>query len=218
MHLPLAARQNEMNEIKQKLSFLSPKLTEELLTHSTIKEIPKGIEILRENQNVKVLPIVINGLVKIFSRFEERELLLYYIQPAQSCVMSFSAIIKNKPSKVYAITEEHSKILFIPVEKLPHWIREFPDFNQLFYEQYDLRYTELLDTIQHILINKMDKRLYDYLKQKSELTGNEAIKISHSQIANELGTVREVVSRVMKKLEIEGKVAQNSDGIKIIRL
>jgi len=206
-----------MKDFTRQLAFLGSNLVNEILEYSTVNNIPKGTEILREKQYVKVLPIVLNGLVKVFSRFEERELLLYYIQPSQSCVMSFSACLKNQPSKVFATTEEDSEILLIPTEKIPHWLKEYSTFSDLFYEQYDLRYAELLDTIQHILINKMDKRLYDYLVQKSEMTNQDVIKISHSRIANELGTVREVISRVMKKLEIEEKVKQLGSGIKILR-
>ena len=205
-----------MKIIKQQLSFLSTSLIEELIKHSTIADFPKGTQILRDEQYVQVLPIVLNGLVKVFSKFEEKELLLYYIQPKQSCVMSFSAALKNAPSKVFAITEEDSKILLIPTDKLPKWLIEFPDLNTLFYNQYDLRYSDLLDTIQHILIDKMDKRLFEYLKNKAMLTNNSSIKLTHGQIANELGTAREVVSRVLKKLESEKKVIQTSNGIIIL--
>ena len=201
---------------KKKLSFLRPQLLDEILRESTVKDFIKGTEILREAQYVKVLPIVISGLVKVYSRFDEKELLLYYIEPAQSCVMTFYAALKNTPSKVYATTEEDSKILLIPVKHLPNWLKEYPDFNHLFYNQFNLRYSELLDTIGHLLLDKMDRRLYDHLKRKSELINNNPIKMSHSQIANELGTAREVVTRVLKKLEIDGKVQQNHEGIKII--
>ncbi|WP_323789763.1 Crp/Fnr family transcriptional regulator [Psychroserpens sp.] len=198
------------------LSFLKPDLLDEILEESTIKAFPKGTEILREHQFVKVLPIVVEGFVKVYSRFDEKELLLYYIEPAQSCVMSFYAALKNTPSKVFAVTEEESKILLIPVPLLPKWLNEYPEFNELFYNQFNLRYSELLDTISHLLLNKMDKRLLDHLNRKIELTNGTSIKISHSQLANELGTVREVISRVMKKLETEGLVIQNSGVIKII--
>ena len=80
---------------KNILSFLKPKLLDELIKKSTLKEFSKGTEILREEQYVKVLPIVINGLVKVYSRFDEKELLLYYIEPAQSCVMTFYAALKK---------------------------------------------------------------------------------------------------------------------------
>lgn len=201
---------------KKILSFLTPELLQQVLQSSTIKDIPKGTEILREEQYVKELPIVIEGLVKVYSRFDEKELLLYYIEPAQSCIMTFYAALKNTASKVYATTEENSKILLIPVKFLPAWLRDYPAFNELFYNQFNLRYTELLDTIGHLLLDKMDKRLYDHLKKKTLLMNEDFIKMSHNQIANELGTAREVVTRVLKKLENEGKIEQNSTGIKII--
>lgn len=201
---------------KKILSFLNPDLAKKIQKASNIKDIPKGTEILREQQYVKVLPIVLEGLVKVYSRFEEKELLLYYIEPEQSCVMTFYAALKNTPSKVFAITEEDSKILLIPVQLLPDWLKAYPDFNELFYNQFNLRYSELLNTIGHLLLDKMDKRLYDHLKKKSELTESDSVKMSHNQIANELGTAREVITRVLKKLEVDGKVIQNSGEIKII--
>jgi CRP/FNR family transcriptional regulator len=201
---------------KKILSFLKPDLVDKILNESAIEEFPKGTEILREKQYIKVLPVVIKGLIKVFSRFDDKELLLYYIEPEQTCVMSFYATLKNAPSKVFATTEEDSKVLLLPVQHLPKWLKEYPDFNKLFYNQYNLRYSELLDTIGSLLIDNMDKRLYDHLKKKIELKSNNSIKMSHNQIAIELGTAREVVSRVMKKLEIDGKVEQRSREIKII--
>lgn len=201
---------------KKILSFLNPDLLEKILEESSLKEFPKGTEILREGQYVKVLPIVINGLIKVYSRFGEKELLLYYIESTQSCVMTFYAALKNTPSKVFAKTEEDSTVLLLPVHLLPTWLKEYPDFNELFYNQFNLRYSELLDTISSLLLDKMDKRLYDHLKTKMELSLNDAIKMSHTQIANELGTAREVITRVLKKLETDGKVKQKSGEIRII--
>ena len=198
------------------LSFLNPDLADKILQESTIKEFTKGTEILREQQYIKVLPIVLNGLVKVYSRFEEKELLLYYIEPSQSCVMTFYAALKNTPSKVYATIEKDSKVLLIPVRHLPNWLKDYPDFNELFYNQFNLRYSELLETIGSLLLDKMDKRFYDHLKKKLDLTKSNSVKMSHSQIAEELGTAREVITRVLKKLETDEKIIQKSGEIKII--
>lgn len=198
------------------LSFLNPLLVNKIMKESTIKEVNKGTEILREEQYVKVLPIVLNGLVKVYSKFDRKELLLYYIEPSQSCIMTFYAALKNTPSKVFAATEEDSRILLIPIQHLPIWLKEYPDFNELFYNQFNLRYSELLDTIGHILLDNMDKRLYDHLKKKAALTKGFSIKMSHSQLANELGTAREVITRVLKKLEIDEKITQKGGEIQII--
>ena len=191
-------------------------MAETIVSTCSVHEFSKGTELLREEQYVKVLPIVLSGLIKVYSRFADKELLLYYIEPAQSCVMTFYASLNNTPSKVFACTEEDSKVVLIPVEYVPRWIKEYPDFNELFYNQFNLRYTELLETIGGLLLDRMDKRLYEHLKRKSSLTNDSPIRLSHGQIANELGTAREVVTRILKKLETEGKVMQNKEGIHIV--
>ncbi len=200
---------------RKKLSFLNTQLVDEIIEHGTTQFFPKGTELLKEGQSVKIVPIVLSGLVKVCSRFEERELLLYYIEPQQSCIMTFYAALNNESSKVFAITEEETEVLLIPVRFLSQWIKQYTDFNNLFYSQFNLRYTELLDTIKHLLVDKLDKRLYEYLKRKSDLTGGAPIQLSHVQIANELGTAREVVSRLLKKLESENLIEITKKGITI---
>ena len=205
----------EKSEISQLFPHLSDELIAEIVSVAIFKEIPSGATILRAGQYVKVIPIVTQGLIKVFSRYEDKDLLLYYIQPNESCIMSFSACLKNEPSRVYAITEEDTSAILLPVEKIDQWIRQFPDFNSIFFQLYNLRYSELLETISDLLFNKMDQRLYDYLKKKHQLTGKNPLKISHRQIANDMGTAREVISRVMKKLENEGKVKQHTSSIEV---
>lgn len=200
----------------QALNYLSPDLVSEIMASALIKQIPKENEILREGQYIKVIPIVLEGLIKVFTRHKDKELLLYYIRPNESCIMSFSASLKNEPSKVFAITEEDTTALLLPVERVASWIKQFPDINTLFFQQYNLRYSELLDTIHHVLFDKMDSRLFEYLKEKVLVTNNNPLKLSHRQIADELGTAREVISRTMKKLETENLVKQHPNGIEIL--
>lgn len=203
-------------ELKKQFPLFNDAFIAELLTHSIEKEFEKDIELVREGQFIKVIPLVISGLIKVFTRFEDKELLLYYIKPNESCVMSFSAGINQEPSKIYAITEEDSHVLLIPVEKLAKWMKDFPYFNSLFYTQYNMRYVDLLSTINSLLFEKLDKRVYDYLKEKVDISQKNPIKISHRQIANELGTAREVISRIIKKLETEEKVKQFATSIEIL--
>jgi CRP/FNR family transcriptional regulator len=172
--------------------------------------------LLREGQYVKVIPLVLEGLIKVYTQYQDKELLLYYIQPNESCVMSFGASLKNEPSKIFAVTEEPTKVLLLPVEKVGQWTRQFPDFNNLFFNQFNQRYSDLLETINQLLFDKMDKRLYDYLVAKVTITHKNPLKVSHRQIAAELGTAREVISRVMKKLETENKVIQQGTSIEVI--
>jgi len=205
-----------IQEIKKTLSFLPKTLVEEIVEFSNLVTIEKETEIVREGQYIKVIPIVIKGLVRVFSRYEDKELLLYYVKQDESCVMSFSAGMNEMPSNVVAVTETDSTILLIPVDKVKTWIGEYKDFNNMFYSQYNSRYSELILAMNHVLFDKIDKRLYDYLTAKIKLTNENPIKISHAQIANDLGTAREVISRVMKKLQEQEKVVQHSNSIEVI--
>lgn len=205
-----------IHDFKDKISFLGSELLNELEEHADIREVPANTVLLRDGQYVKVIPIVLKGLIKVFVSFEEKELLLYYIQPGESCIMSFSASLKNEPSRIVAITEEDSVVLLLPVDKVGQWVKQFPGINQLFYQQYNLRYAELLDTINHLLFGRLDTRLFNYLVEKSRLRGEKVLALKHKQIAAELGTAREVVTRVIKRLEQEGKVKQVEGGIEVL--
>lgn len=203
--------------IKKHLHFLGPELIDEVMRFGIIKDIPADTEILQEGQYIKVIPIVIEGLIKVYSRYEDKELLLYYIEPFESCIMSFSASLSNEPSRIFAVTEENTRALLLPSSKVADWTKQFYGINTLFYKQYNMRYAELLETINFLLYHKLDKRIMEYLVEKSRLKGEKVVNIRHKQVASELGTAREVITRILKKLEKEGKIRQLPQGIEILR-
>ena len=203
-------------DIKTILKNLNPQLEKEISENSNEVEVPKNTEVMREGQYVKAVPFVTKGLIKVFSRNEDKELLLYYIRPGESCIMSFDACLKNTPSKVYASAENNSSVLLLPADMVFEWMKKYPEMNSLFFQQYNARYNELIQMVNELLFEKMDQRLIKYLKRKIEMEKKKPVKISHRKIANDLGTAREVVTRILKKLEIEKKVVQDSGFIKIL--
>lgn len=206
----------DIKEIEKVFLYFGKELIHEMQAECDIIEVPENTELVREGQFVKMVPIVLKGLIKVFIGQQDKELLLYYIQPKQSCIMSFSAALKSEKSKFFAIAEKDSTVLVIPADKLSRWVTEYPTINQLFYQQFDIRYAELIDTINHLLFDKLDKRVFDYLNEKLSITGINPIRISHKQIANDLGTAREVISRIVKKLEHQNKVKQHHDSIEML--
>jgi CRP/FNR family transcriptional regulator len=170
---------------------------------------------MRQGQYVKVIPVVLEGLVKVSTLTENRELLLYFIKPSESCVMSFSAILHNDASKIQAEAGEDSRLLLLPAERIPGWVREFPRLSILFFEQYNTRYHELIDTIQQLLFHRLDQRILHYLEELSGIRQTRIIPIRHREIAQHLGTAREVVTRTMKRLEAEGKIKQQEGAIEL---
>lgn len=206
----------DFQTLKTHLPFIDNQIIEEFSKSGSLITLEKDIEILKEGQYIKVIPIVLEGTLKVVSRHEDKEFLLYYIQAAESCVMSFSAIIENSTSKIFAITEDKTTLLALPSDKILDWLKQFPQLNQLFYQQYTQRYSDLLHTVNSLIFDKMETRLYEFLKEKCRIKHDKIIEISHREIANSLGTAREVISRVLKKLENEGKIKQLVGGIKVL--
>ncbi len=207
---------SSMKSIAEYLNNLPKELIDELEQYGTVKRFESGAEILRQGQYVKQIPLVLEGIVKVFTRQDEKELLLYYIESGESCIMSFTAGLADSPSKVFALTEENTLLLLMPANKMGEWLKTFPAINELFYKLYNQRYTSLLETINHLLYNRLDQRLLNYLMEKSRQKNTKLVVIRHKQIAADMGTVREVISRVMKKLEQEGKLRQLPNGIEIL--
>ncbi len=207
---------SKLQKIKDALPGFNSELISAIASESSLEKFPPNTELLREGQYVKVIPVVLSGTLKVIADFDEKELLLYYIRPSQSCALSFSAALHESPSQIKAITAEETEVLLLPSAAIRTWAREHEEFNNLFFDQYQLRYSDLLKTIASLLFDRMDQRLLSYLREKSKHNPNGLVKVPHREIASELGTAREVISRVMKKLEHEGSIEQSSKGIKVM--
>lgn len=197
-----------MNTIDSILEFKSsPALREKLYSFGTIKNFKAGEIILNENSNIRAIPIVIAGVVKVVRTDEDgKEILLYYIKAGESCIMSFLGGLHHETSKIKAEIEENAEILFLPIEKANDFIKEFPQFLEFIFRLYHKRFEELLSIINEITFKKVDERLMSLLHKKAALNNVKEIHVSHEQLANELGTARVVVSRLLKQLEEKNKV------------
>lgn len=185
----------------------SPELVKKLREHSIRKNYPAGSVILNENAYIRSIPIVTQGMMKVMRTEEDgREILLYYIRSGESCIMSFLGGLHNETSKVKAEVEEDAEILFLPVDKVSLFIKEYPQWLEYIFRLYHKRFEDLLDIVNAIAFKKVDERLLALLKKKAEIIGSETIQITHEQLANELGTARVVVSRLLKQLEENGIV------------
>ncbi len=195
-----------MEDFKQIAEFrTSPELMEKLQQYSIRKEYEAGSIIFNENAHIRSIPIVVKGTLKVLRTEDDgREILLYYIKAGESCIMSFLGGLHNETSKVKAEVEEDAEILFLPVEKVALFIKEYPQWLDYIFRLYHKRFEELLDIVNAIAFKKVDERLLNLLNKKKELTGNSTLNITHEQLANELGTARVVVSRLLKQLEESG--------------
>lgn len=202
--------------IINKFSFLGESFLSEIHQFGVISKIKAKTELLREGEKIKYVPFLITGSVKVYCLNDGRELIYYYSKPGESCVMSFASIFDTCISKTYVIAEEDSEILQIPVSIMDKWLVKYPEINKLFYQEYDKRFSDIMHMVNEAVFHRLDKRVLNYIKQQILITGNNPIKLTHKEIANNLGTSREVVSRVLKKIENENEIFQTKEGIGII--
>lgn len=185
----------------------SSDLVEKLYQNGLIKKYQQGDVILDENASIRAIPIVMKGMMKVIRTEEDgREILLYYIKAGESCIMSFLGGIHDEKSILKAEIEEESEILFLPVEKASLFMKDYPEWVDYIFRLYHKRFEELLDIINAIAFKKVDERLLHLLQKKSEISQSITVVTTHEQLANELGTARVVVSRLLKQLEDAGKL------------
>lgn len=185
----------------------TPEIREKLLRYGTIKNFAEGEVILRENAYIKAIPIVTKGSMKVIRTDEDgKEILLYYIKAGESCIMSFLGAMHDDTSKIKAVAEEQCEILFIPNDKVSSLMKEYPQWLDYIFRLYHKRFEELLEVVNEIAFKKVDERMLHFIQKKCELTQSKTLTITHEQLANEVGTARVVVSRLLKQMEDEGLV------------
>ena len=186
---------------------ISPELKAKLSELGFQKTFEENEVILRESSYIKAIPIVLEGSLRVMRTEEDgRELLLYYIKAGESCIMSFLGGIHDDTSKINAVAEEKTELLLIPMDKISLLVKDFPEWLDYIFKLYHKRFEELLEVVDAIAFKKLDERILDFVKNKAKLSNSKVINLTHEQIANELGSARVVVSRLLKQLESEGVV------------
>lgn len=194
--------------MERELGFKSnSKILEKLREIGHSKKFVQDEVILQECSYIKAIPIVTNGSIKVLRSDEEgREILLYYITPGESCIMSFLGGMHGDKSQVSAIAEEDTEVLFVPLDKISELIKEYPEWLDYIFKLYHKRFEELLNVVNEVAFKKMDERLLHFIQNKCKVMETNVLVITHEQLANELGTARVVVSRLLKEMETTGLV------------
>jgi CRP/FNR family transcriptional regulator len=195
-----------------------PELLNVLLEKGKYISLKEGDTIIEIGQTAKIIPIVLSGILKIF-RLDEHghELLLYYVNPKESCAMTFTCCMQHYPSEVQVIAEEDTELFVLPISVMDEWLSTYPTWKSFVMKTIRSRFNELLQTIDQIAFQNLDDRLIRYLKEKSKVTGSSLINLSHEQIATELASSREVISRLLKKLETNHQLLLFRNQIKLLR-
>ena len=198
-------------------ALFEPALINEINQFGELKHFKEGDIIMDYGKYIRMMPMVISGTLKVLKKDETgKEILLYYLSSNESCSMAYSCCLEAKKSEVKAIAEEDVDLIAIPHTKLDEWLCKYPSWKNYIMRSFNLRFLELLKTVESIAFHKLDDRLIAYLKEKQRLSGSSVIKASHYLIADELATSRVVISRLLKQLENDGKIILYRNEIKLL--
>ncbi len=192
-----------LDKLKQALPNLTdPKLLQSILDKGQIVNYESGKVLMEPGQFIKAVPLVIDGSIKIMRMDDEgKELFLYYLEPGETCALSLTCCSAARPSEIKAVVEEPATIIFVPVQLHEQWSDEFKQWKDFVSSTYQQRFQEMLIALDAVAFKRMDERLMRYIVTKmKQLKANE-LHTTHQEIANELGTSREVISRLLKQLE-----------------
>ncbi|MBL7720190.1 MAG: Crp/Fnr family transcriptional regulator [Flavipsychrobacter sp.] len=207
------------NEISEKFPQFGPELSHEIAETGTIKTFEDGTLLMKTGQYIRSTMIVLSGLVKVYREDEEGgEFFMYYIQPGEACALSLICSSKQDTSELTAKAVGEVELLMVPLNKMDEWMMTHKGWYQYVLGTYRRRFEELLTTIDHIAFRNMDERLVYYLKKHQQTLNSNFIPFTHAEIAQELNSSREVISRLMKKLADRNMIKIHRNNVEILDL
>ncbi|HET6224935.1 MAG TPA: Crp/Fnr family transcriptional regulator [Bacteroidia bacterium] len=193
-------------------------LIKEVGERSMLITATAGQVLITAGQNIKMVPMVMSGTLKVSRVNEEgQELLLYYVREGEGCAMTFSCGMMSQPSLVKGAAEDDLSMLCVPVSIMEEWMTKYPSWKKFVMATIVNEFMDVINSVDAVTFKKMDERLVNYLKEKSKISGSSLVNLSHQQIADEMGTNRVVVSRLLKKLEIEKRLLLYRNQIKLLK-
>ncbi|MBI5915145.1 MAG: Crp/Fnr family transcriptional regulator [Bacteroidetes bacterium] len=196
-----------------------PRLIEEIEKSGILKKMGAGEELMRPGMYVRSIPIILSGSLKIMRQDDGgNETFLYFLTKGDTCAMSLTCCSANRPSTVRAVAEEPTELIMVPVEKLDQWMTMYPSWKIFVFQAYQRRFDDMLEAVDSLAFRRMDERIWRLLKKKAALQEKRFVYSTHQELADELSTSREVVTRLLKKLEGMGKIKTHRNRIEIIEV
>jgi CRP/FNR family transcriptional regulator len=176
----------------------------------------QGEVLMRPGQFFKYAMLIVRGRVKLYREGEEgEEFFMYYLEPGNACALSMMCMARSQSSTIMAVALEETEVVMIPIQHMDNLMKNYPSWYHFVIETYRTRFEEVLNVIDQIAFKNMDQRLEWYLKKQADVFGSN-LALTHQQIANDINSSREVVSRLLKKLEINGTVVVERNNIRWI--
>ncbi|MBL7810578.1 MAG: Crp/Fnr family transcriptional regulator [Bacteroidetes bacterium] len=205
--------------LEERFPQLEPALLAEIKEKGTLKHVRAGDIIIKSGQYMPAAQLVLDGLLKVFREDDEgNEFFMYYIHSGQACALSINCAVRQIHSPVMARAMQDTWLISLPITDVDNWFRAYGTWDHFVLDAYRNRFDELLLTLDQIAFRNMDERLLFYLKRYQHEMKTRDVKLTHQEIANELNSSREVISRLLKKMEESGKIRLHRYHIEIVDL
>lgn len=196
-----------MQNFGDQFYFLEKPLQDEIQQLGTYRVFKPEEVLIREEQFISGFPLVISGLIRVSrNNHEGNELLLYYLKKNDVCAMALTCCMTNLKSTVNAVAEEETSVIFLPVNLIETWMCKYPTWKTFVMQTFQNRFRELIDTIDAVAFLNLDEQLVRHFTDRFVKTGSATLSVTHQELAIKLNTSREVISRLLKKLENDGKI------------
>jgi CRP/FNR family transcriptional regulator len=202
--------------IKKLYPLFEKELLDEILNAGEQRHFAPNEVLMRKGQFIRSTLLILSGNIKVYREDDEgNEFLMYYLRPGEACALSLVCAAKHEASPILAKTDTDTEAILIPVDLMTEWMAKYKSWYQFVIETYRSRFEELLSTIDSVAFRSMDERLEFYLRRAKEVSGKNILDVSHQQIAQELNSSREVISRLLKKMEQRGMVQLHRNAIEL---
>jgi|APTNR8051073442_1049403.scaffolds.fasta_scaffold01875_5 CRP/FNR family transcriptional regulator len=214
---PEQSRRDEiMDLVRRRFPKLNePGLLEEMAENGSLVDFKSGETLSEYGSYVRYIPLVLEGTLKVMRSSDNGDLFLYYVQAGEACASSFTCCLTQKKSYIRAVAEDDLLVLTLPTRLVDEWLTRYRSWKDFVMQSYEDRLMELVEAIDNIAFLRMDERLWQYLHDRTQATGEHVINATHQDIADDLHASREAISRLLKQLERQGKIKLGRNRIEI---
>ncbi len=207
-----------MQTIHEIFPMFEPELLDEIREKGIFKTYKKGETLITQENYIRSIPLILEGFIKI-SRHDDfgNEIVLYYIKQGETCANTIQCCENHKKSNIVATAEDDVELIFIPIELLETWTTDYRSWKDFLLMSYKKRFDDIIQTIDKIAFTNLHQRLEEYLYDKKSTIDSNIITITHQQIAYDLNSTREVISKYLKEMEINGTLILHRGRIELLK-
>lgn len=209
---------SQFDRISQSIPLLEqaePSLVNEFKKVAFVARIPAGRDVFLEGDRVEAIALLISGVVRVYKVGETgREITLYRFGNGSSCILTANAILSQKTFPAIASVEQDAEAVMIPADKFREWVQNYELWREFVFDLLSQRLSTVMAVIDEVAFHRMDRRVAALLLKQARIKN--PLRITHQEIASELGSSREVISRLLEDFVNDGSIRAGRGTVEVL--